>query len=254
MILLNNVSLKDDEVLHELLGYDKIKIIQKNDGFRFSADSTLLSDFVEVKPSTKKIIELGCGNAPILMFLTLKTKAKLYGIELQKDIYDIARRNVLLNDFTSQIEIINANLKGIYKLLGHDEFDIVISNPPFFKYQVDSNINKNDYLTIARHEVECTLDDVVKEASSLLKQGGSLCMVHRTNRMAEVIQTFKKYNFGIKRIRFVYSVKTSEDSLMFLIEGRKNMKDDTKVLKPIYIYDENKNYTDEVLKIYNFGK
>ena len=79
-------------------------------------------------------------------------------------------------------------------------------------------------------------------------------MVHRTNRMAEVIQTFKKYNFGIKRIRFVYSVKTSEDSLMFLIEGRKNMKDDTKVLKPIYIYDENKNYTDEVLKIYNFGK
>ena len=254
MMSSNNVIINPDEELHELLGYDRIKIIQKKDGFRFSADSTLLSDFVETKARTKEIIELGCGNGPILLFLTLKTNAKLYGIELQKDIYDIARRNVELNGFSSQIEIINDNLKGIYKKLGHDRFDIVISNPPFFKYQEDSNINKNDYLTIARHEVECTLDDVVKEASSLLNQSGSLYMVHRTNRFTEVVSTFKKYNFGIRKIRFVYSKENSEDSLMFLIEGRKNMKDDCKVLEPIYIYDQFNNYTDEVLKIYNFGK
>lgn len=253
MSLNNNVMLNEDEELHELLGYKRIKIIQKKDGFRFSADSTLLSDFINIKPSTKEIIELGCGNGPILLFLTLKTKAKLYGIELQKDIYEIAKKNARINNFTDQIEIINDDLKGIYKKVGHDRFDIVISNPPFFKYQADSNINKNDYLTLARHEVACTLDDVVKESSSLLKQGGSLCMVHRTSRFTEVVATLNKYNFGIKRIRFVYSKKNCEDSLMFLIEGRKNMKDDCKVLAPIYIYDESNNYTEEILKIYNFG-
>ena len=116
MMSSNNIIINPDEELHELLGYDRIKIIQKKDGFRFSADSTLLSDFVETKARTKEIIELGCGNGPILLFLTLKTNAKLYGIELQKDIYDIARRNVELNGFSSQIEIINDNLKGIYKI------------------------------------------------------------------------------------------------------------------------------------------
>lgn len=254
MMCWNNVEIKADEELHELLGYDRIKIIQKKDGFRFSCDATLLADFVSTKSKDQEIIELGCGNAPILMFLTLKTKAKLYGVEIQSDIYDIAKRNVQINNFTDQIEIINDDLKDIYKKIGHDRFDIVISNPPFFKYVPTSNINKNDYLTIARHEVKCNLDDVVKEASRLLKQGGSLYMVHRTNRFMDVASTFQKYNFGIKKIRFVYSKETNEDSLMFLIEGRKNMKDDCKVLKPIYIYDENNSYTDEVLDIYNFKK
>ena len=242
------------EKIHELLGYERIKIIQRDDTFSFSLDSMLLASFVNCNEKTKNIIELGCGNGPILLYLTLKTKAKLTGIEIQEEIYNLCKRSVELNGFTNQIEVINDDLRGIYKKVGHDKYDIVISNPPFFKYLDSSIINKNDYLTIARHEVMCTLDDIVSEAKKLLIDGGSLVMVHRASRLSEVIETMKQHNFGIKRLRFIYPVENSEEALMFLIEARHNRKDDCKVLKPLYVYDEKRNYTEEVLKIFNFKR
>lgn len=218
---------------------------------RFSLDSTLLADFVKVTNSTKKIIDLGTGNAPIPLFLTLKTTAKIYGIEIQKDVAELAQKSVDINSFNEQIEIINADIKGIYKLVGANIFDIVTSNPPYFKYLETSNINKNDYLTIARHEVLITLEDIVVESTKLLGDGGFLYMVHRCERLPEIIQTLTKYGFGIKKMRFVHSKTTDDKALLVLIAARKNKKSDVEIFKPLFVYNSELEYTEEVKKIFN---
>lgn len=241
------------EKIHELLGYDRIKIYQNDEMFSFSLDSMLLADFIDCK-GAKRIIDLGCGNAPIPLFLTLKTKAKITGIEIQKDVYDLAVKSVDVNNFNDQIEIINADLKGIYKVAGANMFDVVSSNPPYFKYQESSYINKNDYLTIARHEVLASLDDIVNEAKKLLVDGGRFYMVHRVNRLADVINSLSEHNFGIKKLKMIYPKETDSEALSFLVEARKNKASDIKVLKPHVVLDCNGEYTDEVRKIFNFKK
>lgn len=239
------------ENIHELLGYERIKIIQRDEMFSFSLDSMLLANFIDTKGS-KKIIDLGTGNAPIPLFLTLKTDAHIYGIEIQEDVYDLARRSVLLNGFENQITILNRDLKNIYQELGANQFDVVSSNPPYFKYQEDSLINKNDYLTIARHEVKATLEDIIVEAKRLLIDGGRFNMVHRVSRMSEIFRCLEDNHFGIKRVQLIYP-KTDGEAMMFLVEARKNKASDIKMLKPIYVYHENK-YTEQVLEIFNFKR
>ena len=182
------------ELIHELLGYKNIKIIQDSEMFNFSTDSMQLAYFVSCSPKTSKIIDLGCGNAPIPLFLTMKTKAHIIGVDIQKEICDMAMRSVKLNHFEDQIEIINADIKDIYKTVGTNCFDIVTCNPPYFKYLETSNINKNDYLTIARHEVKITLEDIISESKKLLTEKGSLYLVHRVDRFPEIINLLSKYN------------------------------------------------------------
>lgn len=239
------------EEIHELLGYERIKIIQKDDILRFSLDSMLLADFVDTKNS-KEIIDLGCGNAPIPLFLTLKTDSKIIGVDIQEDVCDLAIRSVKLNGLENQISIINHDIKDIYKVVGPNHFDIVTCNPPYFKYRKSSIINKNDYLTIARHEVLITLEEIIEESKKLLIDGGYLYMVHRVSRLTDILTTLQNKNFGVKIIRFVYTKVNDEDALLVLIGARKNKTSDVKVVKPLYIYDEDKNYTDEVKKIFNF--
>ena len=239
------------ENIHELLGYESIKIIQDEDMFSFSLDSMLLANFIDTT-GAKRIIDLGTGNGPIPLFLTLKTKACIIGVEIQKEVASLAKRSVELNHFEDQIEIINDDLKGIYKKVGANSFDIVSSNPPYFPYKEDSMINKNDYLTIARHEVKAKLIDIILEAKKLLVDGGRFYMVHRVNRLTEVIKELENNNFGIKKIQMIYP-KTDGEAMMFLVESRKNKPSDLKVIKPLYVYDGD-NYTSEVLEIFNFRK
>lgn len=245
------MAIKDCENIHELLGYEKIKIIQKDQMFSFSLDSMLLAHFIDTK-NAKNIIDLGTGNAPIPLFLTLKTDAKIYGIEIQEEVYDLAKRSVELNNFENQITILNRDLKNVYQEVGANKFDIVSSNPPYFKYQKDSLINKNDYLTIARHEVKATLEDIVTEAKKLLIDGGRFNMVHRVSRMSEIFKCLEDNNFGIKRVQLIYP-KYQGDAMMFLVEARKNKKSDIKFLEPIYVYDKD-GYTNQVMEIFNFKK
>lgn len=239
------------EEIHELLGYERIKIIQRDDMLRFSLDSTLLASFIVTSKSTEKIVDLGCGNGPIPLFLTIKTNAKIYGVEIQKDVYDLAKRNVQINNLENQIELVNTNIKDVYKLLGANTFDIVATNPPYFKYNESSNVNKNDYLTIARHEVLITLEDIIKESSKLLKDGGAFYMVHRVERLPEIISTLSINNFGIKKMRFVHSKQSDEKALLVLLEARKNKPSDVIILKPMFIYDDKQKYTQEVIDIFN---
>jgi len=240
------------EVINDLLGYDGLKIIQRPDMFNFSLDSTLLADFAKPLTKTKKILDLGTGNAPIPLFLSLKTKAKIIGVEIQKEVYEIAKRNITLNNLDDQITIINEDIKGLSKQFENSEFDLITCNPPFFKYKESSHTNKNDYKTIARHEVLITLEEIIIEVKRLLKSKASFVMVHRTERLIEIINTLTKHNFAIKRLRFVYP-KLGENSNMVLIEASNNGNTGLKLLEPLYVHTE-EGYTDEIKRIFNYGK
>lgn len=243
--------MNNQEKIHELLGYERIKIIQKDAAFSFSLDSMLLANFIDVTRA-HKIIDLGTGNAPIPLFLSLKTKEQIIGVEIQEEIYDLAKRSVELNNLENQITIINDDLKDIYKKLGANTFDIVCSNPPYFKVTDTSIINKNDTLTIARHEVKASVKDVIIEANKLLVDGGKLYIVHRIERMSEIMHLLENNNFGIKKMQLIYPKKDA-NAYMFLVESRKNKKTDLKII-PSLIVHENGRYTEEVLKIFNFKK
>ncbi|MDF2699677.1 MAG: yfiC [Haloplasmataceae bacterium] len=245
--------LKENEVLNDLLGYDHLKIIQRPDMFNFSLDSTLLANFVTINKNVKKIVDLGTGNGPIPMFLSLRTKAKIIGVEIQEVSVDLAKRNIEINNLGEQIEIIHDDLKNINKKIGNHAYDIVTCNPPFFKITNESNVNKNDFLTIARHEILANLDDVVKEAFQLLKNGGVFAMVHRPDRLIEIIETMRKYKIEPKRLRLVYP-KPNKEANTILIEGRKSNQGGLRILPPLYVYNEDSKYNDEILEMFMMKK
>lgn len=240
-------------VCNELLGRELIKIYQDTDGFNFSIDSMLLADFASVTARVKNICDLCSGNAPIPLYLTLRSKAKIIGVEVQQHSYDLAIKSINVNNLDNQIEMINANLIGINKMIGASKFDLVTVNPPFFKIG-DNNVNPNDLKAIARHEVLANLDDIVKEASILLNSKGRLAMVHRPDRLAEILEVYKKYKIEPKRLQFVYP-KMNKECNHILIEGIKDgSKDGLRVLPPLYVYNDDNKWTDQILQIYNFER
>lgn len=246
---------KNKETISNLLGYDGLKIIQHEDILNFSLDSTLLASFVNINLRDRKIIDLGCGNGYIPLFLSLRTKEHIYGVELQTDIYNLAKRSVELNHLESQITIINDDINNIYKTLGTSTFDVVVSNPPYFKVDDTSKLNKNDYKTIARHEINLNLEQLLKNASILLKEGGTFALVHRSERLIEILLLFRKYMIEPKRLQFVYSTSSSTDSVAILIEGKKTTKQGgLKILQPLYVKNTNNEYTKEILEIFNYKK
>ncbi|MBE6136772.1 MAG: tRNA1(Val) (adenine(37)-N6)-methyltransferase [Erysipelotrichaceae bacterium] len=236
-------------VCNELLGRELIKIYQDPDSFSFSIDSMLLADFVTINTKVKRICDLCSGNAPIPLYLSLRTKANIVGVEVQKSSYELANMSINENKLDSQIEMKLANLKGVHKEIG--KFDVVTCNPPFFKLG-DNQINPNDKKAIARHEVLASLDDIIKEASTLLNSKGRLAMVHRPDRLVEILEVLKKYKIEPKRLQFVYP-KQDKECNHILIEGIKDgSKDGLRVLPPLYVYGDDNKWTDQVLKIYNY--
>ena len=236
--------LKENEVLNDLLGYDGLKIIQNPEMFNFSLDSTLLGDYATLNKNAKSIVDLCTGNAPVPLFLSLRSKnAQIIGVEIQDKSYDLATRNVAVNNLEDRITIVQGDLKGIHEKIGKFAHDVVTCNPPYFKVNPDSNLNKNDYLTIARHEVLATLDDVVKEASLLLKHGGRFAMVHRPDRFLDILAKMQQHRLAPKRVQFIYP-KDGKEANILLIEGIKDGKTaGFKVLPPIFTYDQNGEYT-----------
>jgi tRNA1(Val) A37 N6-methylase TrmN6 len=252
---MSNVLVKENEVLNDLLGYEGLKIIQEPGRFNFSLDSTLLAHFVKINKYSNRFIDLCTGNAPIPLMLMLRTDAPIDAVELQPDSADQARRSVAINNLTEQIKIYQNNLIGIHEQLGTGEYDVVTCNPPYFKVGPDSNLNKNDALTMARHEVACTLDDIVKEASLLLRSGGHLAMVHRPDRLVEIVETLKKYRFEPKRLRFIYP-RLGKEANGVLIEGVLHGKiGGLRLEPPLIVYGGGSaNYTQEILEIFNMEK
>lgn len=242
MILVKNV-------INDLVGYKDLKIVQCNDYFNFSLESVLLPNFVKLNNKIKKIIDLGCGNAPISMILSTKTDAKIFGVELQKEIYDLAKKSIEINNLIDRIELLNMNIKDLMTVFSTDTIDLIVCNPPYFKINSTSILNKNDVKTIARHEVFIDLKDIIKISKILLKNNFSLCLVHRTERLIETIMLLKENNLEPKRIRLIYPKKDSESN-MFLIDAVKNGKPGLKVLPPLVVHNSDGNYTKEVLKMF----
>jgi len=237
------------KVTNYLLGYKDLKIVQDNEMFNFSLDSVLLPNFVTINKKIDRILDIGCGNAPIPLILSTKTDAKITGVEIQKEVYDLAIESININKKENQINIINKDINDYYKEIETDSFDVITCNPPFFKYIETSNINKNDYKTIARHEVKLNLNQLFTIAKKLLKNNGVIAIVHRPERFVEVVEEMKKNNIEPKRVQFVYPKKNMEANIM-LIEGSKNGNPGLKILPPIYSHQDNGEYTEEVKKYF----
>ena len=227
-----------------------LKIMQRSDYFNFSIDSLLISEFVNIQKNTKKILDLGTGNAAIPLFLSKKTSAKIYGIEIQEISYELALRNININNLNEQIYIIYDNMKNYSNHFNMGAFDIVISNPPFFKINENTNfLNELKQLSIARHEVEINLEELIKIASELVKDRGYFYLVHRADRLSEILNNLIEYRFEAKKIKFCYTTKYKNAKIV-LIEAIKNGKTGLTILPPLIINKENGEYTDEVLRMF----
>lgn len=239
-------------VCNELLGRPLLKIYQDPDSFNFSTDSMLLADFASIPARVKNICDLCTGNAPIPLYFSLRTKANIIGVEVQEHSYDLAIKSVEENGLENQIEIINDNLINISEKIGKNKFDLVTCNPPFFKVG-NNRINPNDAKAVARHEILANLDDIVKEAARLLNSKGIFSMVHRPDRLLEILDAFRKYKIEPKRLQFIYPKPNSQCNTI-LIEGVKDGASGLKILEPIFVYDENNEWTKKIKEIYNFER
>ncbi len=237
------------EVTNYLLGYKDKYIVQNTQMFNFSLDSVLLPNFVTLNKNIKNILDIGCGNAPIPLILSTKTSALITGVEIQKDVYDLAVKSVKVNNLENQINIINADINELYNKFETESFDVITCNPPFFKVSEQSNLNKSDYKTIARHEVKLNLDDIFKISKKLLKNNGYVAIVHRPERLLDILESMKKYNIEPKKIQFIYP-KTNMEANILLVEGKKNGNKGLKILPPIYTHLENGEYTEQIKKYF----
>lgn len=221
-------------VKNDLFDYDNLKIYQYEDKFKFSLDSILLAEFVELKETTKTIVDFCTGNAPVPLILSTKTNAKLYGFELQQNIYKLAKLSVVENNLESQINIVNDNLTNALDYLLPESVDAVTCNPPYFKYDKSKSlINDDEEKAIARHEIAMNLDDLMTSAKYILKNKAPLYIVHRCDRLEEILECLDKYNFKVKKLQFVYAGYKKE-AIMVLIKATKNGKSGSlKVMPPI---------------------
>ena len=236
------------EVINDLLNYNNMKIVQNTDWFSFSIDSVLLANFVRVRKN-QKIVDFCTGNAPIPLFLSTRTNSKILGIELQKEVFDIALKSIEINDLCDQIKIINQDVKDFCKTSETDIYDLITCNPPYFKYNNASKINLNDVKSVARHEIHLKLDDIFKGAKKILKNNGKIAMVHRTDRLIDVIMKMKENNIEPKRLQFIYPFKDRNSNLV-LIEGSKNGNQGLKLEPNIIIHNKDGSYTEEIINIF----
>ncbi|MBR3198726.1 MAG: tRNA1(Val) (adenine(37)-N6)-methyltransferase [Bacilli bacterium] len=235
------------KVTNYLLGYKDLKIIQDPEMFNFSLDSVLLPNFITINKNINNILDIGTGNGPIPLILSTKTKAHIIGIEIQKEVSEMAKESVKINNLERQITIINDDIKK-YEF-EPESFDIITCNPPYFEVEKNSKFNKNDYKTIARHEINLNLKDLLKIARKILKNGGTIGIVHRPERLLDIITTMRENNIEPKKIRFIYPKKDKEANIL-LIEGKKNGNKGLKILPPLYSHKKDGTYTKEMQKYF----
>ncbi len=238
---------RSDERLDDLQinGY---KIIQHPDKFCFGMDAVLLSSFARVKEG-EVALDLGTGTGILPILLEAKTEgAHFTGLEIQPESVEMAGRSVAYNNLQSKIDIIEGDIKEASKIFGKGTMDIVTSNPPYMTNHHGLK-NPNDAKAIARHELLCSLEDVVRETSAVLKQMGRCYFVHRPFRLVEIITLMKQYKLEPKRMRLVYPYIDKEPN-MVLIEGVKGGGSQLTVEKPLIVYNAPGEYTQEIYEIY----
>lgn len=246
---MRKIELKENEVIDDL-EFKGLKIIQNNNGFKFGMDSVILSDFAKNIKNDSKILDIGTGTGIISILLSGKTKSsKIIGIEVQQEVADMAKRSVILNNLESKVEIINDNIKNIENYFENNYFDCIVTNPPYQKN--NTGLKSEDIKNlISRHEIECSLEDIIEKSFKVLKDKGEFYMVHRPERLVDILSLMRKNKIEPKELKFVYP-KISEKPNLILIKGVKNAREFLRVEKPLIIYNEDGKYTKELLKIYN---
>ncbi|CUM82333.1 tRNA1(Val) (adenine(37)-N6)-methyltransferase [Eubacterium ramulus] len=226
------------------------RIIQNPERFCFGMDAVLLSGFARAKKQ-ERCLDLGCGNGIIPILMEAKTEGKHFtGLEIQPESADIARRSVALNGLQDRIDIVEGDIKDASKIFGASSFHVVTTNPPYMTAQ-HGLTNLYEAKTIARHEVLCNLEDIIRESARLLMPGGRFYMVHRPFRLAEIISLMVQYRMEPKRMRLVYPYVDREPN-MVLIEGLRGGKSRMTVEKPLIVYKEPGKYTDEIYDVYGY--
>lgn len=242
--------LKENERIDDLQIKD-LKIIQNSEGFCFGIDSVLLSEFAKDIKKGSKVIDLGTGTGIISFLLLGKTEiSNVVGIEVQEEVANMAERSIKLNKLEGKFRIINCNIKDILNNVDREEFDVVVTNPPYKKANSGGK-NDNEKKLISRHEVLADVYDFIKAAKDVLKDKGTLYMVHRPERLADIICALRKHKIEPKKVRFVYSKEDSNEAKLVMIKAVKNGGQFLQIDKPLYIYQNNGEYTDEVLEIYS---
>ena len=207
------------------------KIVQKSDYFKFSLDSMLLANFVNINMADSKLLDFCTGNCPIPIILSNSIK-NIVAFEVQKEIYELGDESLTLNNINN-VRLINDDIKNIGNYYDDGYFDIITCNPPYFKVIDSSRINDNNVKAIARHEILIKLEDIVSLAYKFLRDKGKLYIVYRPDRLMELLKLFDKYKFGVKKLQCCYNNRESLSS-MILIEAMKNGQDDLKILAPLF--------------------
>jgi len=227
------VIINDNEKIEDL--EDKgLKIIQASDSYRFSVDSILLLNFIRVK-NYEKIIDLGTGSGIIPLLLFGKRKGlSIYGVEIQKDLADMARRSVGLNNLQDHITIIQEDFRNLKNIFKNQQFDVVVSNPPYISLG-QGEINPSNRRAIARHEIKCDLDDIISVSNYLLKNKGRIYLIYRSAKLIKLVIALKKYGIEPKVIKFIHP-RPGENANLVLLEGLKGGKEELKIENPIFQY------------------
>lgn len=241
---INEVALNPDERIDQLT--DRLAIIQSPHIFRFSMDAVLLARFCRL-PRRGRILDLCSGNGVIPILLSTRTTLAIEGLEIQQPLVDMGRRSVMMNDLQQQIQLHEGDLRDCPREW-YGQFDLVTCNPPYMPVS-ESERNRNTCMAIARHEICCTLEDVVRTSSKLLKSGAKLAMVHRAARFNDIVTAMRQYRLEVKRVRWVHP-RSKAEANMVLVEAIKDGGVELHVESPLVIYKDDGSYTEEVYRIY----
>ena len=238
--------IRNDEVLDDL--QNGLFIIQKKDGFKFGIDAVLLADFAK-NAGSKNTLDLCTGTGIVPLLLSEKTETRnICGLEIQPEIAEMAKRSVEYNRLGERIHITQGDLKEADNIYGRGVFDKITCNPPYMKSGGGLK-NDNDVKSVSRHELLCTLDDVISVSAKLLISKGRFFMVHRPARLADIMYSMRKFKIEPKYLRFVHSSCAKAPNLV-LVEGMKDGGNELRILPPLYVYNEDGTYSDEINEIY----
>ena len=235
--------------INDLVGYKNRKIYQDDNYFCFSVDAVILANFTTLSKRVEKVLDIGTGVAPIPLILTLrKNDLKIDAVEIQKELAVIAEKSVKLNNLENNVHVLCEDIKEYARNHQENSYDLIICNPPYFKYNEESKTSDIKEKQIARHEVMIELEDYFVVSKKLLTNNGILSMIHRSDRFLEVMELYQKYNISPTKVRFIHT-NLNKESKLFFIEGIKNKKATLKIEKPFVIYDKDNKETEEYKRL-----
>lgn len=240
---------RDGERIDEI-GFGNLRLLQKPEDFCYGIDAVLLATFAEIKKGAR-VIDLGTGTGVIPLILSHRTEAsEIVGVEVQQDSWERGLRNVQLNGLNERIRMIHSDVKHLVQetTVSQESFDTVLTNPPYMKSNGGLK-NKENSRTIARHETTAVLSDFIAGAALLLKDHGDFYMVHRPNRLVDICVLCRQYRLEPKKLRLVSPKKDTAPNIL-LVHCVKHGRPELKLMDPLYVYQEDGSYTDEIMQLY----